>query len=74
MCRAPSEPSATAFIGMIGLVGQSSIILVLWYGGSLVLRERGKPGGFDAGHLMSFLLYTVNIAVALGGLLISSAQ
>ena len=56
------------FIGSIGLVGQSAVILVLWYGGTLVLRDHGTPDGFNAGKLMSFLLYTVMIAVALGGL------
>lgn len=49
-------------------MGQSAVVLVLWYGGSLVLRDRGQPNAFDAGKLMSFLLYTVMIAVALGGL------
>ena len=56
------------FISMIGLVGQSAIILVLWYGGTLVLRDKDIPNGFDAGKLMSFLLYTIMLAAALGGL------
>ena len=33
-----------------------------------MLRDRNRAGGFGAGELMSFLLYTVMIAVALGGL------
>ena len=56
------------FVGAIGLVGQSAVILVLWYGGTLVLRDRDVPGGFNAGKLMSFLLYTVMVAAGLGGL------
>lgn len=55
------------FLALIGFVGQSAVILVLWYGGTLVLDDRGKPHGFDPGHLMSFLLYTVMIASAMGG-------
>jgi hypothetical protein len=43
-------------------------VLVLWYGGSLVINDRGRPGGFDVGKLMSFLLYTITLAFALGGL------
>ena len=38
------------------------MVLVLWYGGQLTLR-----GDIDPGQLTSFLLYTVFIAVALGG-------
>ena len=99
------------FIGAIGLVGQSAVVLVLWYGGTLVLRDQTKvrvtglesptafwavvasllpayppcmlsprgaaasclafqhvPDGFNAGKLMSFLLYTVMVAAGLGGL------
>jgi len=52
-----------AFGGIIGTVGQYAVVLVLWYGGTLTLR-----GELDAGELTSFLLYTVFIAVALGGL------
>jgi len=56
------------FVGSIGLVGQSAVVLVLFYGGNLVLRDASKPGGFDSGRLMSFLLYTVMIAGGLGGI------
>lgn len=52
------------FIGIISLVSQCAILLVLWYGGTLVLRDHGVKGGFDAGKLMSFLLYTVTMAGA----------
>jgi len=65
------------FISMIMLVGQSAVIVVLWYGGTLVLQsaehqaahpdDHSHPG-FNAGNLMAFLLYTVNLAAALGGL------
>jgi ABC-type multidrug transport system fused ATPase/permease subunit len=57
-----------AFVGAIGLTGQCAVVLVLWYGGSLVINDRGRPGGFDVGKLMSFLLYTITLAFALGGL------
>jgi len=53
------------FGGTLGMVGQSAVVLVLWYGGTLALK--GGPH-FDAGTLMSFLLYTVMIAGALAGL------
>eukprot|EP00908_Phaeocystis_cordata_P014119 Transcript_25220.p1 GENE.Transcript_25220~~Transcript_25220.p1 ORF type:complete len:481 (+),score=210.40 Transcript_25220:992-2434(+) len=52
-----------AFGGIIGTVGQYAVCLVLWYGGTLTLH-----GQMDAGQLTSFLLYTIFIAVALGGL------
>lgn len=54
-----------AFGGVLGLMGQCAVVLVLWYGGSLVIHH---THGFDAGQLTSFLLYTVMVAAALGAL------
>ena len=51
------------FIGCIGLAAYLAIALVLWYGARLVLQGQFKPK-----DLNSFLLYTIYIAVALGGL------
>ena len=53
-----------AFAGGIGLFAYSAVVLVLWYGGSLVIHGNGM----DAGTLITFLLYTIYIAGALGGL------
>ena len=52
-----------AFGGVIGTVGQYAVCLVLWYGGTLCIQGQIGPG-----QLTSFLLYTIFIAVALGGL------
>jgi len=51
------------FGGLIGTLGQYAVCLVLWYGGTLTLR-----GEMEAADLTSFLLYTIMIAFALGGL------
>jgi ABC-type multidrug transport system fused ATPase/permease subunit len=52
-----------AFAGGVGLFAQSAVALVLWYGGKLVIA-----GDMDPGTLVTFLLYTIYIAAALGGL------
>ena len=52
-----------AFAGGVGLFAQSAVALVLWYGGKLVIS-----GEMDPGTLVTFLLYTIYIAAALGGL------
>mmetsp|Transcript_14048 Transcript_14048/g.24888 ORF Transcript_14048/g.24888 Transcript_14048/m.24888 type:complete len:715 (+) Transcript_14048:5084-7228(+) len=54
-----------AFIGVIGLAAYLAVCLVLWYGGGLVIKGGGK---LDSAKLTSFLLYTIYIAFALGGL------
>ena len=51
------------FIGCVGLAAYLVIALVLWYGAKLVIQGEFKPK-----DLNSFLLYTIYIAVALGGL------
>lgn len=52
-----------AFGGGIGTIAEFAIVLVLWYGGTLVLN-----GQMATADLIAFLLYTVSIAATLGGL------
>ena len=52
-----------SFAGTMGLLSYTAITTVLWYGGTLVIRGEMKPG-----TLISFLLYTIFIASALGAL------
>lgn len=54
------------FLGVVGLAAYLAIALVLWYGGRLVVS--GNGGDMNSAKLTSFLLYTIYIAVALGGL------
>nr|CAI99870.2 putative ATP-binding cassette, sub-family B, member 10 [Brachidontes pharaonis] len=53
------------FQGIIGVLAQGAIALVLWYGGKLVYDEaHGKHTGLTPGVLTSFLLYTLQVAMA----------
>ncbi|XP_063448841.1 ABC transporter B family member 1-like [Mytilus trossulus] len=53
------------FQGLIGLLAQGAIALCLWYGGKLVYDEaHGKHTGLTPGVLTSFLLYTLQVAMA----------
>ena len=52
-----------SFAGGMGILSYAAITTVLWYGGTLVIRGEMKPG-----TLVSFLLYTIFIASALGAL------
>src|SRR5207253_7667405 len=52
-----------AFGGIVSFLGFCAIALVLWYGGTLVVR-----GALSAGQLTSFLLYTLSVATAIGSL------
>jgi len=52
-----------SFAGTIGFAVNCAIALVVWYGGVLVLRK-----DLSVGVLTSFILYTVAVAVAIGGL------
>ena len=54
-----------AFIGGVGFAASLGMLAVLWYGGTLVLNQQGD---LNSSTLTSFLLYTVYIAVSLGGL------
>ena len=51
------------FVSLIILAMFSSVSLVLWYGGRLVLN-----GALSAGDLIAFLLYTIFVAGAVGSL------
>merc|ERR1711871_1691332 len=52
------------FIGGLGLAAYMAVALVLWYGGREVINGNGiKDDG-----LIAFLLYTIQIAAAIGGL------
>ena len=51
------------FIGVITLVAMGAMILVLWYGATLVLNEE-----LSVGLLTSYVLYTITIGVALAAL------
>ena len=53
------------FIGVVGLAAYLAIALVLWMGGRMVIRGEG---GLSPADLTAFLLYTLNLAVSLGGL------
>ncbi|KAL9980932.1 hypothetical protein ACROYT_G009574 [Oculina patagonica] len=47
------------FQGVVGIIGQGAVVLVLWYGGSLV-----NHGELNVGILTAFMLYTLNVAMA----------
>jgi ATP-binding cassette subfamily B protein len=51
------------FQGVMMFVGNLAIVLVLWYGGTLVRREE-----MTIGVLTSFLIYTLTVAMGLGAL------
>jgi ATP-binding cassette subfamily B protein len=50
-----------AFQGVVGFAGYATIALVVWYGARLVIA-----GSMSLGELMSFLLYTMTVAMSLG--------
>lgn len=51
------------FFGVVGFVAFGGIVAVLWEGGQLVL-----DGALTAGSLVSFLLYAITVAAAVGSL------
>lgn len=51
------------FSGGMGFLAYGAVTVVLWYGGSLVIK-----GEIGVGTLTAFLLYTIYVAMALGGL------
>ena len=51
------------FFGTVGFVAFGAVVAVLWQGGQLVL-----DGLLTAGQLVSFLLYAVTVAAAVGAL------
>jgi ATP-binding cassette subfamily B protein len=54
---------ASTFVGVASFAAYAAIAAVLWYGGHLV-----SSGKLSAGGLTSFLVYTLLVAVSLGGL------
>lgn len=52
-----------SFIALIGIFGQGAMVVVLYYGATLVLQ-----GSLSPGTLTSFVLYTLTIAGSLAGL------
>ncbi|MGH7623654.1 MAG: ABC transporter transmembrane domain-containing protein, partial [Gemmatimonadaceae bacterium] len=52
-----------AFFGIVGFVAFAGVVGVLWEGGQLVL-----DGALTPGELVSFLLYAITIAAAVGSL------
>ncbi|WAR03574.1 ABCB1-like protein [Mya arenaria] len=53
------------FEGGVGMMVAGSIVLVLWYGGKLVHENYQNPGsGVTPGIFTSFLLYTLQVAMA----------
>ena len=55
--------SRAMFFGMLTFTAFGAVTVVLWQGGRLVLADKLTPGA-----LMTFLLYTVTIAAAIGTL------
>ena len=51
------------FFGIVGFIAFSGVVAVLWEGGQLVLK-----GSLTAGALVSFLLYAITVAAAVGQL------
>ncbi len=49
------------FTSLVSLVGLSSIVFIVWYGGSLVIQ-----GEMSVGTLTSFLLYVITVAFSVG--------
>ena len=52
-----------AFFGLVGFIAFSGVVAVLWKGGELVVA-----GTLTAGALVSFLLYAISVAAAVGQL------
>jgi ABC-type multidrug transport system fused ATPase/permease subunit len=50
------------FVALIGFIGTGAMVLVLWYGATLVLA-----GTLTAGTLLSFVLYTITVGASLAG-------
>jgi ABC transporter fused permease/ATP-binding protein len=55
--------AGASFMSIASFASYAAAVLVFWYGGRLVVRQQMTPG-----DLMSFLIYTLMVAFALGGL------
>lgn len=49
------------FTNFVSIIGLSSIVFIVWYGGTLVIR-----GELSVGTLTSFLLYVITVAFSVG--------
>ncbi len=50
-----------SFTNLVSLVGLSAVVFIIWYGGTLVIREE-----LSVGTLTSFLLYVITVAFSVG--------
>ncbi|XP_072103930.1 ABC transporter B family member 1-like isoform X1 [Mobula birostris] len=55
-----------SFSGLVLTVLQGAIVLVLWYGAKLVYDGRHGKSGISFGTLASFMVYSMNVAMAFG--------
>jgi ABC-type multidrug transport system fused ATPase/permease subunit len=49
------------FTNLVGIVGLSAVVFIIWYGGTLVIQ-----GEMSVGTLTSFLLYVITVAFSVG--------
>jgi ABC transporter fused permease/ATP-binding protein len=56
---------ASAFVGIASFAAYSAVAAVLWWGGHMVISG---DGDLTVGKLTSFLIYTLVVAISLGGL------
>ncbi len=49
------------FTNLVSLVGLSAVVFIVWYGGTLVIKEE-----MSVGTLTSFLLYVITVAFSVG--------
>ncbi|XP_072348007.1 uncharacterized protein [Scyliorhinus torazame] len=55
-----------SFSGLVLTILQGAIVLVLWYGAKLVYDRRHGKSGISFGTLASFMVYSINVAMAFG--------
>ncbi|XP_069792260.1 uncharacterized protein [Narcine bancroftii] len=55
-----------SFNGLVITISQGAIVLVLWYGAKLVYDGRHGKSGISFGTLASFMIYSMNVAMAFG--------
>ncbi|XP_059844068.1 ABC transporter B family member 1-like [Hypanus sabinus] len=55
-----------SFSGLVLTISQGAIVLVLWYGAKLVYDGRHGKSGISFGTLASFMVYSMNVAMAFG--------
>ncbi|XP_007900472.1 ABC transporter B family member 1 [Callorhinchus milii] len=55
-----------SFNGLVLTISQGAVVLVLWYGAKLVYDGRHNKPGISFGTLASFMVYSMNVAMAFG--------